>query len=372
VIPRLCYGALHVVMRPGYTALGHTVDRPGDSRVIEQHIDWPATMRLRTAMDRCGIGVAEAMDTAQRFSIGWPAARRLIAETGALRLANGFCAGAGTDQVAASGELGALVDAVVEQCAYVTSHGGIPVVLPMPSLCAHGAGEEEYVDVYKAIIEVVRGPIFLHWLGPMFLPALAGYFPGRSFERIMAIDPSVVRGCKLSLLNATFEQRVRKELLPRGQIVLTGDDLHFGGLMLGDGEPTGETMVGDRRVALGDFSHALLGILDAIGKPMQAALRELAGGDREAFALRMESCEALGQHVFGEPTQFYKAGLAFVAWLNGQQDDFTLVNGEERMRDKAYYLRTAALARDSGCVLDERVFAERLAAFAAADWPHAS
>jgi hypothetical protein len=325
-------------------------------------------MQLRRDMDTFGVGVAEAMDTAQRFFLGWPAARRLIAETGALRLSNGFCAGAGTDQTAPIGKPADLIDAVVEQCAYITSHGGVPVILPMPWLCAEGADEQAYVDVYAAIIRQVRGPVFLHWLGSMFLASLAGYFPGRSFDRIMALDPSVVRGCKLSLLDRAFEERVRRELLQHDQIVLTGDDFHFGELMLGvagSEAPARTTMIGDREVMLGDFSHALLGILDAIAKPTRAALEVLEKGDRDGFAARMAKCEALGRFVFQAPTQHYKAGLAFLAWLNGQQDNFLLVNREDLMRDKAHYLECARLAREAGCVHDEATFAARLAEFEA-------
>ncbi|HZN41560.1 MAG TPA: DUF993 family protein [Planctomycetota bacterium] len=377
---RLCYAALHVVLRPEYKRLGHTLARPGDPRVIEEHIDWAATMRLRTAMDRHGLGVAEAMDTAQRFHLGWPSARRLIAECGALKLANGFCAGAGTDQVPAIRSMLDLVDAVVEQCSYITSHGGIPVILPMPWLCEQDAGESDYVDVYEAIVRQVRGPVFVHWLGAMFLPALSGYFPGRSFQRVMALDPAVVRGCKVSLLDADFEVRTRRELLPREQIVLTGDDFHFGRMILGGDAPpapggggkpsgSGTTTIGSRRVALGDWSHALLGILDAIALPMRQALRCLAGGDEQGFLRITDRCEELGRHVFEEPTQHYKAGLAFLAWANGLQQDFTLVNGEERMRDREHYLRCGELARAANAVLDPAVFERRLAEFARAPWP---
>ncbi|MCK5945082.1 MAG: DUF993 family protein, partial [Planctomycetes bacterium] len=366
---RLCFGALHVVMRAGYAEAGHTLARPGDAVSLEQHIDWPATMQLRRAMDAFGIGVAEAMDTAQRFFLGWPSARRLIAETGALRLANGFCAGAGTDQLPRVRGAADLVDVVVEQCAYITSHGGIPVILPMPWLSEQRAGEQEFVEVYGAIIRQVRGPVFLHWLGPMFLESLQGYFPGRSFDRIMAIDPSVVRGCKLSLLDRGFEERVRRALLPTEQIVLTGDDFHFGELILGDGAaPTRTTMVGEREVAFGDFSHALLGILDAIARPTQHALRQLQAGDRDGYSERMARCEELGRFVFQEPTQHYKAGLAFLAWLNGQQDNFLLVNREDLCRDRGHYLRCAELARAADCVHDEATFAARLAEFEAGDW----
>ncbi len=367
---RLCFGALHVVMQPGYRTLGHTLARPGSAQVIEEHIDWAHTMQLRREMDAFGIGVAEAMDTAQRFFLGWPAARRLITETGALRLPNGFCAGAGTDQVQQIERASDLIDAVVEQCSFITSHGGIPVILPMPWLCTTGASEQDFVDVYEAIIRQVRGPVFLHWLGPMFLASLEGYFPGGSFERIMALDPAKVRGCKLSLLDKAFEERVRKQLLATEQIVLTGDDFHFGQLLLGDGEPvTGTTMIGERRVALGNFSHAMLGIFDAIAKPTQAAITALQDGDRQGFVDRMDDCEALGKFVFQAPTQHYKAGLAFLAWLNGQQDNFLLVNGEELQRDREHYLRCAELARTAGCVHRAEVFEARLAEFAAGPWP---
>ena len=125
----------------------------------------------------------------------------------------------------------------------------------------------------------------------------------------------------------------------------------------------------ERRVALGDFSHALLGILDAIAKPTQAALIALQDGDRQEFIDRMDRCEALGQFVFQAPTQHYKAGLAFLAWLNGQQDSFLLVNREELQRDREHYLHCAELARAADCVLRPDIFDARLAEFAASPWP---
>ena len=367
---RLCFGALHVVLRPEY---GSRSPGPAGSRgdgELEDCIDWSATMRLRREMDALGFGVAEAMDTAQRFSLGWDVARRLISETGLLQLTNGFCAGAGTDQSKSIARPADLIEAVVEQCAYISTHGGIPVILPMPWLSEQRASEQDFVDVYGAIIKQVTGPVFLHWLGPMFLPSLGGYFPGNSFERIMALDPSVVRGCKLSLLDSPFEERVRGQLLPREQVVLTGDDYHFGKLILGDGEPpTKTTMIGERSVALGDFSHALLGIFDAIAAPAQQAIALLKAGDRQGYEERMARCEALGQFVFQQPTQHYKAGLAFLSWLNGNQDNFMLVDREDLCRDREHYLRCAELARHADCVRDPLIFDQRLAEFAAAPWP---
>ncbi len=371
---RLCYAATHVVMDRAYARLGHSLEQPGDPQAIAEHIDWRQTLRLRQFLAGHGLGIAEAMDTAQRFHLGWPGARRLIAECGALRPAPGFCAGAGTDHLPAIRGRADLIDGVVEQCRYIDSHGGIPVILPMPWLCAQQASPDDYVAVYEAIVAQVRGPVFVHWLGEMFLPALRGYFPGDSFQRVMALDPGKVRGCKLSLLDAAFEVQTRRELLPRGQIVLTGDDFHFGRMILGGdahvpGAPavvppvTGETTIQGQRVALGDFSHALLGILDAIAAPTALALQRLRQGDAQGFLAVMDPCEELGRHVFGAPTRHYKAGLAFLAWLNGLQDDFTLVNHEERARDRAHYLRAAELAGHAGAIADAPTFATRLAAF---------
>lgn len=361
---RLCFAAAHVVLQPEYAKLGHSLAQPGSADAIYDHIDWPATRKLRSHLDGFGMGIAEAMDTAQRFSIGWKAAKRLITECGALGLRHGFCAGAGTDQLKAVRSRSDLVDAVVEQCHFIRGCGGIPVLLPMPWLTSNGATEADYVEVYGAIIKQVQGPVFVHWLGEMFLPSLRGYFPGHSFLRIMALDPSVVRGCKISLLDAELEVRIRRELLRSEQIVLTGDDFHFGAMLLGDGEaPTRTTKIGTREVALGDFSHALLGILDAIARPAQLALAALQRGERAEFARRMQACEALGMHVFAAPTEHYKAGLAFLAWLNGLQDQFMLCNRQEQARDRAHYLHCAELAQAADAVIDPATFARRLKEF---------
>ncbi|MGE0142114.1 MAG: DUF993 family protein [Planctomycetota bacterium] len=360
-VGRLCYGAVHVVARE--SAAGTAV---GD-RVRLEDIDWDSTMRVRRALLDHGIRIAEAMDTAQRFEIGWELAAELIRRTARVVPPMGFCAGAGADQVAASTSLSRKLDAVIEQCEFITSLGGVPVILPMPFLVEEGLSEDGYVDAYAAIVRSVRGPIFLHWLGEAFAPTLAGYFPGHSFERILALDPSVVRGCKLSLLDPAFEEAMRRRLLANEQIVLTGDDFHFASLIVGDGTcPQRTTRIGELDVALGDFSHALLGVVDAIHAPMAAALDALAAGD-PARALRLlEPCEVLGQHVFAEPTMDYKAGLAFLAWLNGIADGFALPKGAHQRRDRDHLLRVAELAQAAGAVVEKQVFAERLARFAIA------
>lgn len=335
---RLVYAAAHVALAPG----------------SDRELDWEVTMSLRRHLDAHGFGVAEAMDTAQRFELGWNAARELIARCGALKLEHGFCAGAGTDQRPHAATVAALVDAVVDQCAYVSQFGGVPVILPMPWLSMNDAGADVYVDAYGAIFEQVQGPVFVHWLGEMFLPSLRGYFPGDSFTRVMALAPHVARGCKISLLNPQREVAIRRELLTRDQIVLTGDDFHFARTILG-GDPVGApptappriarwTEIGGRRVALGDFSHALLGIFDAIAVPAQRALAALERGDVAEYLRIMAPCEALGRHVFEEPTQHYKAGLAFLSWLNGRQPDFRLPANAEQRRDRRHLQNCIGLA----------------------------
>ena len=330
-------------------------------------------MALRRRLDSLGFGIAEAMDTAQRFYLGWTAARELIERTGAMQLPHGFVAGAGTDHLGHISGPTDLVDGTVEQCRVIQQHGGIPTILPMPWLSLNQATEQTYVDVYSAITAQLDGPLFVHWLGEMFLPSLRGYFPGDSFSRIMASAPGKLRGCKISLLDAELEVRIRHELLPRKQIVLTGDDFHFSRMILGgpasgpDPQPPPEVTeyqdIGPHRVALGDFSHALLGVFDAIAEPAGLALRALAQNDGTRFQQIMGPCETLGQHLFAAPTQHYKAGLAFLSWLSGLQDNAMLVNREDRARDDAHRLRCIELARACGVLASNAAVEARISTY---------
>ncbi len=374
---RWCFAAAHVALRPGYRDLGHRLDRPGDAATIAANLDWDGTMTLRRWLDANGFGIAEAMDPAQRFSLGWPAASELIARTGALRLRHGFCAGAGTDHLPAVRGLDDLASGVAFQCRLIQQHGGIPVVLPMPFLSQNGCTERDYVAVYGRILAAVDGPLLLHWLGPMFLPMLQGYFPGNSLLDVMALDRSKVRGCKLSLLDDALELRIRRALLPHDQVVLTGDDFHFGRWLLGGDPPATppaapptvlrHTTIGDHRIALGDFSHALLGVFDAIAEPAGLALRALAHDDAARFLAIMAPCEALGRHVFAPPTQHYKAGLAFLARLAGRQPNPMLVNREDLARDRAHYRSCAELAFACGAITDTAAVRARLQQFVATE-----
>lgn len=370
---RLCFAALHVVMRPEYSGIEHSLEQPGSADEIGEFIDWPATGALRRRLDALGFGIAEAMDTAQRFFLGWQNARRLIRECGALELKHGFVAGAGADHVERVTGPGDLVEGVVEQAREIQAAGGLAMLLPLPWLSRSGASEQQYVDLYTAIIDRLDGPLFVHWLGSMFLPELDGYFPGDSFRRIMAHDPERVRGAKLSLLDPPVEVGLRRELLARDQLLLTGDDFHFGELIRG-GDPASDrnapaasaasiertTELAGRRVALGDFSHALLGVLDGVAEPAAVALGLLSRGDAAGYRELMSACELLGRKLFEVPTRHYKVGLAFLSWLNGDQDNRMLVNHEELRRDIDHLLEVARLASVAGVIRDTGTTASRL------------
>jgi len=316
------------------------------------------------------MGIAEAMDTAQRFNLGWTAARELIERTGRLGLPGGFCAGASTDHLARADTVTAIVDGVVEQIGVIRAAGGVPVILPMPRLCELGLDEDGFCEVYDAIARHAGdGPLVVHWLGPMFLPSLEGYFPGESFLRIMRANPERYRAAKLSMLDHDLEVRLRRDLLERDQIMMTGDDFHFGALIRGEGDGLPETVrtteFDGRTVSLGDFSHALLGIFDAIADPAALALRRLAAGDRAGYDRIMAPCEALGQTIFEAPTRFYKTGLAFLAWLNGSQANPMLVNHEERARDVDHLERVVRDAAAAGAITDAATATARLEAWRA-------
>ena len=350
-LSRLCYAAAHVVMNESYSGIDHTLDKPGSAKEIAEHVDWRSTMAVRSSIASSGMGIAEAMDTAQRFSLGWDSARELIKQTGNLGVR--FCAGASTDHLDLVEKTSHLVDGVCEQIEVIRNASGIPVILPMPLLPSLGAHDDHYVSVYTDIARNCSdGPLIVHWLGPMFLPSLEGYFPGDSFERIMRSDPSKFRGAKLSMLDAVLEVRLRRALLEDDQIMLTGDDFHFGSLIAGDGPVERTTMIGDIKVPLGDFSHALLGIFDAVSAPASLAIRLLDKGGRKSYDEIMGHCEALGQCAFEEPTKFYKTGLAFLSWLNGCQPNPMLVNHEEQCRDRGHLQRVASLASEAGAIKD--------------------
>lgn len=365
--PRRCYAAAHVAVSGTYASVPHTPESPGTPAELFSAVDWDTTLALRTRLDRLGFGIAEAMDTAQRFEFGWTVARELIERTGALGLRNGFVAGAAIDHANPPCEVGAIADALLWQVHFVHENGGIPVILPQPCLTEGGAEPEDYVDLYLRVADGAPGPVLLHWLGEAFHPAMRGYFPGDTARRILAARPDVFRGIKLSLLDRPFEEALRAELAPRGQVVFTGDDLNFSGLIEGEAGPsTGSGDLGGRPLDVGPYSHALLGVFDAIARPASVALTRLGRGDVEGYREVMQPCEELGRALFEAPTSHYKAGVAFLAWLGGLQPNRMLANHLEDARSLEHYLRVADLASRAGVFEDAALANERLAAFVAA------
>jgi hypothetical protein len=354
---RLAFAAAHVVMSSSYAAIDHAPDRPGDGSAIASHIDWDATLDVRHHLASHGLGIAEAMDTAQRFELGWPVARELIRRTGEAAL--DFVAGAGYDHRDNVGTTSALIDAVVEQVHEIQRAGGKAVLLPMPLLTALGADEQAVVDVYTTIIDQCEGPLIVHWLGEVFLPAMKGYFPGESFLRVMRHDPDTVRAAKLSLLDADRERQLRRELAKHDQLMLTGDDFNFGTLMTDSFHVERMVPFGKDDVPLGDFSHALLGIFDGMPAVAGLALRALAAERHEDAAVLLRQSEALGRMIFQQPTYLYKCGLAFLAWVNGVQDVFDLPNHLQRARDRNWYADVLRTASDCGAITDAPMAAER-------------
>ncbi|MEE2908395.1 MAG: DUF993 family protein [Planctomycetota bacterium] len=364
---RLVYAAAHVVMHPSYADVAHSMSAPGSPEDIAEHIDWDTTMAFRSHLAAHGFGIAEAMDTAQRFELGWTAARELVRRCGALQLPTGFVAGASVDHLADVSSPRELIEGVCWQVNEIQSAGGIAVLLPMPHLPRWGADEAQYLDVYTSIIDACEGPLILHWLGEMFLPELAGYFPGNSFLDIMRHDPGTVRAAKFSLLDADLERRLTAELAHSDQIMLTGDDYNFAELLVGASSNTRSVLFGDEKVELGVFSHGLLGIFDGIAAPAETALRALAANQQDDALRILSACQELSRVIFQPPVHHYKAGLAFLSWLNGHQDTFELVNHLERVPPSTYYTDIIPLAAAAGALTDPACAASRLE-----QWPEST
>lgn len=342
---RRCYAAARVVMLPSYEDLAHAPDAPGSHEEIHDHVDWDATRDQRARLDSLGFGVAEAMDSAQRFEVGWPVARSLVELCGGLALGEGFVAGACADHLDPHRPRSEIVDGVVHQAGFVRSHGGVPILLPLPHLARGRAGEEEVVAFHDDVLRQVEGPLLLHWLGEAFAPELAGYFPGRSFLRVMRLHPDKLRGAKLSLLDPRRERELRDELLPTAQAIFTGDDLSFVDLVEGDGSPpAAEAELDGRPLPLGRFSHALLGILEGVAEQASLALRFLTRGERETYRELLLPCQELSRAVFAPPVPMYRARLAFLSWREGRQANAMTANHHERLLDATERSELAALA----------------------------
>lgn len=344
---RIAYAAAHVV---------------ADARAdidpwLDTAIDWERTIAFRRHLWSLGLGVAEAMDTAQRgMGLDWPQARELIRHSlAAAREAPGrrIACGVGTDQLAPAPEV--TVDRVIaayeEQCEAVEALGGRLIVMASRALAAAARAPEDYVRVYDRLLRQAREPVIIHWLGDMFDPALAGYWGHRDIARAMEVCLAVigahaekVDGVKVSLLDAAQEVALRRRL-PKGVRLYSGDDFNFVPLIAGDA--TGH-------------SEALLGIFDAIAPAAAAALGALAQGDQAGFETILAPTVPLARHIFKAPTRFYKTGLVFLAYLNGHQEHFTMLGGQESARSALHLAELFRLADAAGLLGDPETAAARM------------
>jgi hypothetical protein len=344
---RRCYAAAHVASADG-----------GDL------IDWEATLRFRDHLWTHGFAVAEAMDTAQRgmgLSCGLSreltasSAERAAGRRAAGRFADIAC-GAGTDHLAAGGRhsLAAIIDAYAAQLEFVQSTGSGVILMASRALAAAARGPRDYLEVYQTLLKQARQPVILHWLGEAFDPALRGYWGGADFAAAAATVLELIHqagdkvdGIKLSVLDASREVALRRRL-PAGIRLYTGDDFGYADLIKGDG--TGH-------------SDALLGAFAAVTAPAAAALHALDAGDIAGYDAAIGPTVPLSRLIFTEPTYYYKAGVAFLAWLNGFQPRFLLLDGLERRRPASHLVRVFELAAAAGALADPDVAVSRMTAF---------
>jgi hypothetical protein len=327
-------------------------------------VDWESTLRFREHLWAHGFAVAEAMDTAQRgMGLSWGLARELIASTAERaaarrrggRFADVAC-GAGTDHLAAdrSHSLPQIIAAYEAQLGYVQSAGTGVILMASRALAAAARGPRDYLDVYGALLKQASQPVILHWLGEAFDPALRGYWGGADFESAAAtvlelIDRAGdhIDGIKLSVLDAAQEISLRRRL-PAGIRLYTGDDFGYADLIRGDEA---------------GHSDALLGAFAAVTGPAAAALHALDAGDLAGYEAAIGPTVPLSRLIFEPPTYNYKTGIAFLAWLNGLQPRFSMLDGFERRRPAGHLIRVFELSAAAGALTDPDLAVSRMSAF---------
>jgi hypothetical protein len=334
---RIAYSAAHVVADP----------RAAIDPWLQCAVDWDATIAYRVRLWNMGLGVAEAMDTAQRgMGLDWPTSLELIRRSldAAKDVPGAFLAsGCGTDHLApeAATSVDDVIRAYEEQMAAIEKLGGKLIVMASRALARVAKGPADYERVYDRVLRQAKQPVILHWLGEMFDPALEGYWGSGDHEAAMetclaviADHPAKVDGIKISLLSAEKEIAMRRRL-PEGVRMYTGDDFNYAELIAGDEQ---------------GYSHARLGIFDAIAPAASAGLARLAAGDEAGFRAILDPTMPLSRHIFQAPTRFYKTGVVFLAYLNGLQDHFVMVGGQESARSLVHLAELFRLA-DQGRVL---------------------
>jgi len=343
---RVPYAAVHVVADPLADV----------SPVSPAVIDWERTLAFRRHIWSYGLGVAEAMDTAQRgMGLDWEAAKELIRRSVAEAKAVGgrIVCGAQTDQLP-PGSARTLRDveaAYEEQCGFVEAQGGQVVIMASRELARVARGPDDYARVYGQVLSQLKQPALIHWLGEVFDPALAGYWGHADLDGAMAECLGIivahrdkVEGLKLSLLDQKREISMRS-LLPDGVHMFTGDDFDYPTTIAGDGER---------------YSDALLGAFDMIAPAASAALTALDGGDTKAFDSILQPTVPLSRHAFSAPTFYYKTGVVFMSYLNGHQEHFRMVGGLESGRSAVHLGTLFVLADKAGLLRDAELAVDRI------------
>ena len=324
---------------------------------LEPAIDWERTLAYRHYLWQLGLGVAEAMDTAQRgMGLDWTGALELVRRSvAAARDVPGamIACGAGTDHLAPDPNLtlDRVIAAYEEQVSAVEAAGGRIILMASRALAACAKGPDDYARVYGRILEQVREPVIIHWLGEMFDPALEGYWGSgdhwQAMEtclEILEAHSAKIDGVKISLLSKEKEIAMRRRL-PEDLRMYTGDDFNYAELIAGDGS---------------GYSDALLGIFDPIAPAASAALAALSRGSLNEFHDILAPTVALSRHVFKAPTRFYKTGIVFMAYLNGHQDHFVMVGGQQSARSLPHLAGLFRLADAAGLLRDPDLASARM------------
>lgn len=344
---RVAFSAAHVVADPLADA----------DPWLTAAIDWDATIGFRETLWDLGLGVAEEMDTAQRgMGLDWPTSLELIRRSVAAAKARGgalIFSGAGTDHLAPekAKTTDDIIAAYEEQIAAIEAAGGRIIMMASRALAAVARSPDDYAAVYNRVLSQVREPVIIHWLGDMFDPALTGYWGTRDLGAAMDTALSIINanaaridGVKISLLDKDKEIAMRRRLAP-GVRMYTGDDFNYAELIGGDDQ---------------GYSDALLGIFAAIAPAASAALVSLAKGDTATFHDILAPTVPLSRHIFRAPTRFYKTGVVFMAYLNGYQNHFTMVGGQESARSTLHLAELFRLADAAGLLRDPDLAAARM------------
>ncbi|MNQ75789.1 hypothetical protein D3C85_905950 [compost metagenome] len=347
---RIALSAAHVVADP------FSANQPGSTAAI----DWDKTLQYRRYLLQQGLGIAEAMDTAQRgMGLDWATAleliKRTLEDTRDIKHAVIY-SGCGTDQLAANdaSSLDDVLKAYDEQHSAIDKLDGRVILMASRALARVAKGAQDYKRVYRKVLADARQPVILHWLGDMFDPALTGYWGSQQFEQaletcleIIHENPAKVDGIKISLLDKEKEILLRRRL-PESVKMYTGDDFNYPELIAGDEQ---------------GFSHALLGIFDAIAPAASHALAALAEGDMARYHALLDPTVPLARLIFRSPTQYYKTGVVFLAYLNGHQDHFIMLGGQQAMRPLPYFCEIFRLADQAGLLSDPTLAVARMKTF---------